>query len=259
MADDLVLIERNPDGVVTVRLNNGAMNPLSRALLERLRDVARQLGNDESVKALVVAGGEKAFAAGADISEFSDQEAAAAIARAFRDAFDAIAAIPRPVIAAIRGYALGGGLELACACDLRVAGETARMGQPEILLGIIPGAGGTQRLARLVGPARAKALIWTGRQVRADEALAIGLVDRVVAPGEEEHAALHWAAEMAKGAVVAMGLAKRAIDGGLDGPLATGLDLERDAFIEVFGTEDADVGVKSFLANGPGKAKFSGR
>ncbi|MDQ1476503.1 MAG: hypothetical protein QOE62_1732 [Actinomycetota bacterium] len=259
MADDLVLIERNPDGVVTVRLKNGAMNPLSRALLERLRDVARQLENDESVKAVVVAGGEKAFAAGADISEFSGQEAAAEIARAFRDAFDAIAAIPRPVIAAIRGYALGGGLELACACDLRVAGETARMGQPEILLGIIPGAGGTQRLARLVGPARAKALIWTGRQVRADEALAIGLVDRVVAPGEEEHAALHWAAEMAKGAVAAMGLAKRAIDGGLDGPLATGLDLERDAFIEVFGTDDADVGVKSFLANGPGKAKFSGR
>jgi enoyl-CoA hydratase/carnithine racemase len=259
MADDLVLIERNPDGVVTVRLNNGTMNPLSRALLERLRDVARQLGSDESVKAVVVAGGDKAFAAGADISEFSDQEAAAEIARAFRDAFDAVAAIPRPVIAAVRGYALGGGLELACACDLRVAGETARMGQPEILLGIIPGAGGTQRLARLIGPARAKALIWTGRQVRSDEALAIGLVDRVVAPGEEEHAALHWAAEMAKGAVVAMGLAKRAIDGGLDGPLAAGLDLERDAFIEVFGTDDAGVGVKSFLADGPGKAKFSGR
>jgi enoyl-CoA hydratase len=259
MADDLVLIERNPDGVVTVRLNNGAMNPLSRALLERLRDVARQLENDATVKAVVVAGGEKAFAAGADISEFGGQDEARVIARSFRDAFDAVAAIPRPVIAAVRGYALGGGLELACACDLRVAGETARMGQPEILLGIIPGAGGTQRLTRLVGPARAKALVWTGRQVRADEALAIGLVDRVVAPGEEEHAALHWAAELAKGAVVAMGLAKRVIDAGLDGSLADGLDLERDAFVEVFGTDDAVVGVKSFLAEGPGKAKFSGR
>jgi enoyl-CoA hydratase/carnithine racemase len=259
MADDLVLIERNPDGVVTVRLNNGAMNPLSRALLERLRDVARQLENDETVKAVVVAGGEKAFAAGADISEFGGPDDAQVIGRSFRDAFDAVAAIPRPVIAAVRGYALGGGLELACACDLRVAGETARMGQPEILLGIIPGAGGTQRLTRLIGPARAKALVWTGRQVRADEALAIGLVDRVVTPGEEERAARHWAAELAQGAVVAMGLAKRAIDAGLDGSLADGLDLERDAFIEVFGTDDAAVGVKSFLADGPGKAKFSGR
>jgi len=259
MSDDLVLIEPNPDGVVTVRLNNGTMNPLSRALLGRLRDVAREIGGDATVKAVVVAGGEKAFAAGADISEFSGPDEARVIEDAFRDAFDAVAAIPRPVIAAVRGYALGGGLELACACDLRVAGETARLGQPEILLGIIPGAGGTQRLTRLVGPARAKAMIWTGRQVRADEALAIGLVDRVVAPGEEEHAALHWAAELAKGAVVAMGLAKRVIDAGLDGSLADGLDLERDAFIEVFGTEDAAVGVKSFLADGPGKAKFSGR
>jgi enoyl-CoA hydratase/carnithine racemase len=217
MTDDLVLTERDADGVAVVRLNNGTMNPLSRAVLERLRDVARELGADASVKAVVVAGGEKALAAGADISEFSGQDAARVIAGAFRDAFDALAAIPRPVIAAIRGYALGGGLELACACDLRVAGEKARFGQPEILLGIIPGAGGTQRLTRLVGPARAKEMIWSGRQVRADEALAMGLVDRVVAPGEEEHAAIHWAAELAKGAVVAMGLAKRVIDDGLGG------------------------------------------
>jgi enoyl-CoA hydratase/carnithine racemase len=208
---------------------------------------------------VVVAGGEKAFAAGADISEFTGQDAARVIAGAFRDAFDAVVAIPRPVIAAIRGYALGGGLELACACDFRVAGETARMGQPEILLGIIPGAGATQRLTRLVGPARAKDMIWSGRQVRAEEALEIGLVDRVVTPGEEEHAALHWASELGKGAVVAMGMAKRAIDDGLDRPLADGLDLERDAFVEVFGTEDARTGVESFLAHGPGKARFSGR
>ncbi len=259
MADDLVLTEPHADGVVVVRLNNPPMNPLSRALLERLRDVARAVGNDAAVKAVVVAGGEKAFAAGADISEFSGQEAARAIADAFRDAFDAVAAIPRPVIAAIRGYALGGGLELACACDLRVAGESARVGQPEILLGIIPGAGGTQRLTRLVGPARAKDMIWSGRQVRAAEAHAIGLVDRLVAPGEEEHTALRWAAELAKGAVAAMGLAKRAIDDGLGRPLADGLDLERDAFVEVFGTDDARTGVQSFLADGPGKAKFAGR
>ena len=259
MADDLVLTETHDDGIVVLRLNNGTMNPLSRAVLERLRDVALGVGADPAVKAVVVAGGDKAFAAGADISEFGDEEAARVIARAFREAFDAVAAIPRPVIAAIRGYALGGGLELACACDLRVAGETARLGQPEILLGIIPGAGGTQRLARLVGPARAKEMVWSGRQVRAEEALSIGLVDRVVTPGEEEHAALHWAAELAKGAVVAMGLAKAAIDGGLGRPLADGLDLERDAFVQVFGTDDARTGIASFLAEGPGKAKFSGR
>lgn len=259
MADDLVLTESHDGGVVLVRLNNPPMNALSRAMLARIRDVARELGANADVKAVVVAGGEKAFAAGADIGEFGDQEAARAIETSFREAFDAVAAIPRPVIAAVRGYALGGGLELAMACDLRVAGETSRLGQPEILLGIIPGAGGTQRLARLVGPARAKHLVWTGHQLRAEEAHAIGLVDRVVAPGEEEHVALHWAGELAKGAVVAMGLAKRAIDDGLGRPLADGLDLERDAFIEVFGTEDARTGVESFRANGPGKAKFAGR
>jgi enoyl-CoA hydratase len=256
---DLVLTETYDDGVVLVRLNNPPMNALSRAVLRELGEAARSVAADASVKAVVVAGGEKAFAAGADISEFGDQDTAREIARGFRDAFDALAAIPRPVIAALRGYALGGGLELALACDFRVAGESVRVGQPEILLGIIPGGGGTQRLARLVGPARAKEMVMSGRHVRADEALAIGLVDRVVAPGEEEHAARHWAGELAKGAVVAMGLAKRVIDAGLGVPLADGLDLERDAFVEVFGTQDARTGVTSFLEHGPGKARFAGR
>jgi len=259
MADDLVLTERHDGGVVLLRLDNGTMNPLSRAVLASLRDAVRAAAADANVKAIVITGGEKAFAAGADISEFGGQDAALAIAGSFREAFDAIGSVPRPVIAAIHGYALGGGLELAMACDLRVAGETSRLGQPEILLGIIPGAGGTQRLARLVGPARAKEMIWSGRQVRADEALAIGLVDRVVAPNEVEHAALHWASELARGAVVAMGLAKQVIDAGLGVPLAAGLDLERDAFVEVFGTDDARTGVASFLADGPGKAKFAGK
>src|SRR4051812_20795614 len=259
MADSLVVTEPQADGVVVVRLDNGAMNALSGAVLERLRDVARAIASDAAVKAVVVAGGEKAFAAGADISEFSGPEQARAISVVFGEAFDAVAAIPRPVIAAIRGYALGGGLELACACDFRVAGETARLGQPEILLGIIPGAGGTQRLTRLIGPARSKELIFSGRQVRAADALAIGLVDRVVAPGDEEHTALHWAAELGKGAVVAMGLAKKVIDKGLDRPLSDAIELEREAFVEVFDTDDARTGVESFLANGPGKARFSGR
>jgi enoyl-CoA hydratase/carnithine racemase len=211
------------------------------------------------VKAVVIAGDGKAFAAGADISEFGDQNAAREVNARLRRAFDAVAAIPRPVIAAIHGVALGGGLELALACDLRIAADSARVGQPEILLGIIPGAGGTQRLPRLVGPARAKELIWSGRQVKAEEALVIGLVDRIVPADELRDRALEWAAAFASGAVVAMGLAKEAIDRGLDGSLAAGLDREADVFVEVFGTEDAATGVQSFLEHGPGKAQFSGR
>jgi enoyl-CoA hydratase/carnithine racemase len=154
---------------------------------------------------------------------------------------------------------LGGGFELALACDLRIAADNARVGQPEVLLGIIPGAGATQRLPRLVGPARAKELIWSGRQVNAEEALAIGLVDRVVPAAELEDAALTWAGTFASGPAVALGLAKRAIDAGLDLPLEQGLDLEADVFVEVFGTEDATTGVRSFLEHGPGKARFAGR
>jgi enoyl-CoA hydratase/carnithine racemase len=258
MADDLVLTDRRDDGAVLVTLNNGSMNPLSQAVLARIAEVAEALAGDASVKAVVITGSEKALAAGADIKEFGDQEAARRIAGAFRRAFDAVAAIPRPGIAAVRGYALGGGMELALACDLRVAGETSRLGQPEILLGIIPGAGGTQRLARLVGPARAKQLVWSGHQVHGHEALEIGLVDKVVPDHEVLEAALHWASTLARGAVVAMGLAKRAIDGGLDGSLAAGLDLEAERFVDVFATQDAEVGVASFLEHGPGKATFTG-
>ena len=259
MTDDLVLCEISTGGVAIVRLNRPPMNPLSTAMLGAIADTADGLSDDDAVKAVVVLGSEKALAAGADIKEFGDQAAARTIGAAFRRAFDGVAAIPRPVIAGIRGFALGGGMELALACDLRVAADSARLGQPEILLGIIPGAGGTQRLPRLVGPARAKELIWSGRQVRAEEALAIGLVDRVVPADEVESAAIAWATELASGAVVAMGLAKRAIDEGLDGSLVRGNDLEAEAFVEVFGTEDAATGVASFLEHGPGTAKFSGR
>jgi enoyl-CoA hydratase/carnithine racemase len=257
--DALVIRDDRDDGVVLLRLNRPPLNALSQALLGELADHAAALRADPNVKAVVVAGSDKALAAGADISEFGNQDDARRIEAHFRAAFDGLGEIPRPVIAAMRGFALGGGLELALACDLRVAADPARMGQPEILLGIIPGAGGTQRLPRLVGPARAKELVWSGRQVRADEALAIGLVDRVVPADDVETNALEWAATLGRGAVVAMGYAKRAIDRGLDGPLSTGLDLETQSFIDVFGTEDAAAGVKSFLEQGPGKATFSGR
>ncbi len=255
---DLVRIERRHDGVVLLELRNPPLNALSRALLAELATAADALGKDPSLKSVVITGAGKAFAAGADIDEFGDQSTARDIGGHFRRAFDAVAAIPRPVIAALHGVALGGGLELALACDLRIAADTARVGQPEILLGIVPGAGATQRLPRLVGPARAKELIWSGRQVKAEEALVIGLVDRVVPADELRERAIEWAAVFASGAVVAMGLAKRAIDAGLDGELGTGLDLEAETFVDVFGTEDAAIGVQSFREHGPGKARFTG-
>lgn len=255
----LVHLDSSDDGVTLVRLDNPPVNALSRALLAEIAAVATALARDDTVKAVVVTGEGKAFAAGADVSEFGGLDRAREITDGFRAAYDAVATVPRPVIAAVNGVALGGGMELALACDLRVVADRARVGQPEILLGIIPGAGGTQRLPRLVGAARAKELIWSGRQVGADEALAIGLADRVVPPGEVVDNALAWASELAAGAVAAMGLAKRAIDRGFDGPLSAGLDAESDAFVEAFGTEDATTGVRSFLEHGPGKARFQGR
>jgi enoyl-CoA hydratase len=254
----LVRVERRGDGVAVITLDNPKVNALSLALLGQIEAVATDLTTDPP-GAVVVTGGDRLFAAGADISEFGGPEEARRVGGAFVRALDAVAAIPRCVIAAISGFALGGGCELALSCDLRLAGERAKFGQPEILLGIIPGGGGTQRLARLVGPSRAKELILTGRQVGAEEALRIGLVDEVV-PNEALHErAISLASELARGAVVAQGLVKRAIDDGLDGPLAAGIALEHELFAEVFGTEDARLGVASFLEHGAGKAAFVGR
>src|SRR4051795_5797106 len=197
---ELVRVERRDDGVAVITLSNPKVNALSQALLAELREAAEDVAADPP-GAVVITGGERIFAAGADISEFGDAERARAITAGFHEALDAVAAIPRFVVAAVAGYALGGGCELALACDYRVAGPRAVFGQPEVLLGIIPGGGGTQRLARLVGPGRAKDLILSGRQVNATEALAMGLVDRVVEPGELMDTALAYAAELAAGAV----------------------------------------------------------
>jgi len=176
---ELVGVERRDDGVAVVTLKNGKVNALSQALLGELAEAAADLTADPP-GAVVVTGGERIFAAGADISEFGDAERARAITAGFHAALDAVAAIPRFVIAAVSGYALGGGCELALACDYRIAGERAVFGQPEVLLGIVPGGGGTQRLARLIGPSRAKEMMVTGRQVKAEEALRIGLADELV-------------------------------------------------------------------------------
>ncbi len=197
-----------------ITLNNPKVNALSQRLLADLAAVVGELAADLP-GAVVVTGGERIFAAGADISEFGGPAEAAGIAVGFHTALDALAALPRFVIAAVSGYALGGGCELALACDYRLASQRAVFGQPEMLLGIIPGGGGTQRLARAVGASRAKELCLTGRQVKADEALAIGLCQEVVAAEELHTRALALAAEIAKGALVAQALTKEAIDRGL--------------------------------------------
>jgi enoyl-CoA hydratase len=258
MADELVRLERRDDGVAVITLDHPKVNALSQALVAQLGEAVAALHGDPP-GAVVVTGGPRVFAAGADITEFGGPEEARAIGPNLRRVLDGLGSLPRMVIAAVNGYALGGGCELAMACDRRIAGEKANFGQPEILLGIIPGAGGTQRLPRLVGPARAMEINTTGRMVSADEALRIGLADRIVPDDEVLDTALAEAAALAKGALVAQGLIKRAVYDGLERDLAGGLDLEFEAFVEVFGTEDSQIGVESFLQHGPGKAAFRGR
>jgi enoyl-CoA hydratase/carnithine racemase len=262
----LVSLERRDDGIAVVTLSHGKVNALCVQLLDELHAIALDL-TERTPRVVVLTGGPKVFAAGADISEFAERggeepfaisppASVAEIGGAFLRALNAVAAIPCPTIAAVAGVALGGGCELALACDLRVAGENSRFGQPEILLGIIPGGGGTQRLTRLVGTSRAKDLIFSGRMVAADEAKAIGLVDRVVAPDAVLDEALDWAATFAAGPRHALALAKAAIDEGLEQTLEAGLVTEQQRFVQSFTTPDAATGVRSFLAEGPGKAVF---
>ena len=255
---EFVHAERGDDGVAVLRLDRPPANALSVAVLGEIAEAARGLTADPP-GAVVVTGGDRIFAAGADIAEFGGPEEAARISGHFREAFDAVAEIPRMTIAAVAGYALGGGCELALACDMRVAADSAIFGQPEVLLGIIPGAGGTQRLTRLVGPARAKDIILSGRRIKVGEALNIGLCDRIFPAAVLQAEARAMALSFATGAVAAHALAKRAIDAAFDRPLADGISLEQELFVQAFETDDAKIGVQSFLENGPGKAKFTGR
>jgi enoyl-CoA hydratase/carnithine racemase len=255
---ELVLLERRDDGVAVITLNNPKVNALSQEVLAALHDVVADLMADLP-GAVVITGGERIFAAGADISQFGGAAEADRIGRGFHRSLDAVAALPRFTIAAVSGYALGGGCELALACDYRIAGDRAVFGQPEVLLGIIPGGGGTQRLPRVVGASRAKEMMITGRQVRADEALRIGLADEVVESAQLHVRALELAGEVSRGATIAQALIKKAVDQGLSSPLHDGLVLERRLFTESFHSDDSRIGVQSFLEHGPGKADFTGR
>jgi enoyl-CoA hydratase len=248
-------------GVGTIRLDRPPMNAFSAQVQEELKACAEEAARRADVRSVIVYGGEKVFAAGADVKEMSSMTYAEMSVRARRlsACFGAMSEIPKPTVAAVTGYALGGGMEVALGCDRRICGDNAKLGQPEILLGIIPGGGGTQRLARLVGAPRAKDIIFTGRMVTADEALDIGLVDQVVAPDDVYAAARSWAEQFVNGPAAALAAAKKAIDGGLDTDLRTGLDIEAELFAALFATDDGREGMQSFVANGPGKAQFTGR
>ena len=249
------------DGVGTIRLDRPKMNALDAQMQEEIRAAAAEATERDDIKAVVLYGGERVFAAGADVKEMATMSHTDMVKRShgLTSAFTAVARIPKPVVAAVTGYALGGGCELALCADIRIAADNATLGQPEILLGIIPGAGGTQRLSRLVGPSRAKDIIFTGRFVKADEALQIGLVDRLVPADQVYDEALAWAGQFAQAATYALRAAKESIDRGLEVDLDTGLEIERQQFAALFATQDRSVGMDSFVENGPGKARFQGR
>jgi enoyl-CoA hydratase len=260
---DFVRVETDPDhpGVAVIRLDRPKVNALNAALTAEIAEAATRVSADPDVRAVVVYGGERVFVAGADIKEMADRTAAQMLgyARNLQNALTLVARIPKPVVAAVTGYALGGGLELALAADFRVAGAGAKLGVPEIQLGVIPGAGGTQRLPRLIGSSRAKEMIFSGRHVKADEAREIGLVDQVVPDEEVYRAAVALVARYADGPAVALAAAKEAVDRGLETDLDSGLEIERLHFAGLFATEDQKDGMRSFVEQGPGKAVFKGR
>ena len=257
---DHVVLSGAGDGVVTLRIDRPPVNALNFQVWDELLEAATLLSTDAEARAVVLWGGERMFAAGADIKALADEsfQSFASRAGALQEALRAVAHLPQVVIAAVTGYALGGGCELALTADFRFAAADARLGQPEILLGVIPGAGGTQRLPRLVGVQRARELLYSGRIVDADEALDIGMVDRVCPAEEVYDAALEQAQAYARGPF-ALRLAKQAIDQGMELDLDAALRLESLLFTACFATEDRQIGMRSFIEHGPGKAEFTGR
>jgi len=249
------------NGVGTIRMDRPPMNAINEQVVTELEIAARAASTDDRVKAVIVYGGDKIFAAGADIKEMAEASPVAMMNRmgGLQAVFSQVEEIPKVVIAAINGFALGGGCELSLACDFRVLADNAKIGQPEILLGIIPGAGGTQRLPRLVGPARAKDVIYSGRFLDCNDALAIGLVDVVVPADQVYSKAVEMAARYARGPLVALRAAKIAINRGLQVDMQNGMLIEREVFVNLFSTEDQKIGMRTFIEKGPGKADFVGR
>jgi enoyl-CoA hydratase/carnithine racemase len=256
---EYVSVQTDEEGVATIRLDRPPVNALDNQMVAEIAEAAGTVAADEHVASVVIWGGEKVFAAGADIKEMRERSFQDALrhSRRIQEAFRLVAGIPKVVIAAINGFALGGGCELALAADFRYAAEDARLGQPEIKLGLIPGAGGTQRLSRLVGVAKAKEMVYGGGMYAAADSLEMGLVDRVLPSSEVYPAAVEAARGYAKGPY-ALRLAKQAIDEGLSLDLESALRLETTLFAATFGTDDARTGMDSFLEHGPGKAEFRG-
>ena len=254
---EFVTVTTDAEGVATLRLDRAPVNALNSQIWGELGEAAREIANDDNIGAVVIWGGPKVFAAGADIKQMQGMDFQEFFARggALQQAFDELARMPKPSIAAINGYALGGGCELAMTADFRYAADNAKLGQPEILLGVIPGAGGTQRLTRLVGIQKAKEIVYDGGMYSAEECLAMGLVDKVFAADEVYDKAVEQAKRYARGPF-ALRMAKKAIDEGIEMDLSAALRLETTLFTACFATEDRQIGMDSFVAEGPGKAKF---
>jgi enoyl-CoA hydratase len=253
------LVLREDDGPVRIlRLNRPrVLNALNTAVMERLSTELLATAADEAIRVVVLTGNERAFAAGADIAEMQGKSAVDMLDSAQINAWEAIARFPKPLIGAVSGWALGGGLELALSCDLLVAAENARFGQPEINIGVMPGAGGTQRLARVVGKARAMELVLGGQPIDAATALSWGLVNRVVPVERCLADAVSWAKKLAAGPPVAQRLAKESVLFAFESPLESGLRHERRLFTELFATEDQKEGMEAFLQKRP--PEFRGR
>jgi len=257
MSEPLVLIEHR-SLLAIVRLNRpDKLNALSPDMLRALAEAFEALNADEQVRVIVLHGGERAFAAGADIEAMAKAGPVDIYVRNTRALWQRIWGIDKPVVAAVRGVAFGGGCELALGCDLIVAGETARFAQPEIKLGIMPGAGGTQRLARAIGPARAMEMVLTGEPLAAEAALQAGLVNRVVADEQVLDAALELAGVVAERPAVAVRLARQALRYGLERTLQEGMELERRNYLMTYDTQDQKEGMGAFLEKR--KAKFVGK
>jgi enoyl-CoA hydratase/carnithine racemase len=255
---EFVSVTTDEHGVATVRLDRPPVNALNPQIWEELGEAAEQVTVDEGVAAVVLWGGPKVFAAGADIKAMDEMSFQEMFARGGRlqESFRKLARVPKVVIAAVNGYALGGGCELALTADFRYAADNAQMGQPEIKLGLIPGAGGTQRLTRLVGVSKAKEIVYGGEFYDAQACLEMGLVDRVLPAEEVYDEALAAARRYARGPY-ALRMAKRAIDEGIELDLDSALRLESTLFAATFATEDRRIGMRSFIESGPGNAAFT--